>query len=191
MPPGVTTVTVPDENGVIGTNACSVVAVEVPKLAEANVPNLTAETPSRFVPVIVTSVPGPPSAGLIEVIFGSGLNVAAVVSAPAFPVFTVNCPAIASLGTRTFTAVAVGVPTGSTPACPAKSTEVTDPRPWPAIVTVASRPRSPARTTSPSRSRTFVSRSPSRPRSLPTPSLSRTGGRKAVRAARLPRHRSR
>ena len=72
-------------------------------------------TSTRFIPVMVTSVEVLPSTGLMEVIFGSGLKVAALVSGGALAVLTTRWPTCASFGTSTFTMVAVGVTEGSTP----------------------------------------------------------------------------
>ena len=134
VPAGVTTVTVPLENGTPGTGASISVAVTSVGVT-AIVPNLTAVSPEKFVPKIWTESPAWPSSALRLVIEGSGLNEVAVDTSP-FGVFTDSAPVVALFGTTTFTAFAVGVTDVATPAWPVKSTDVVDARPVPLIVTV-------------------------------------------------------
>jgi len=89
------------------------VVVTVPELFTVNVaavpPNLTAVTPVKFVPVIVTPVPNPPKVGAKEVMAGVTVKRVVVTIGPLPDVVTVMGPVVAPAGT-----VVVIVPEGST-----------------------------------------------------------------------------
>ena len=97
VPPGVVTDSLPVV-AVAGTVAVMVVAELTEKLVAATELNLTAVAPSRPVPVMVTTAPGPPDAGLKDVRVGTTLKVAVEVAVPP-GVVTLRGPVVAVAGT--------------------------------------------------------------------------------------------
>jgi len=73
VPPGVTTLTVPEAPE--PTTAVMVVAELTVNDVAVIPPKLTAVAPVKSVPVIVTDVPAPPLVGVKDVIVGAGINV--------------------------------------------------------------------------------------------------------------------
>ena len=88
------------------TTNCVVVADEGVALTPLKLTALSLGVALKFVPVMVTSVPTGPLAGVKPVIFGMTVNALALVPVKV-PTVTVIVPVVAPLGTRTTNFVAV------------------------------------------------------------------------------------
>jgi hypothetical protein len=90
VPPGVVTLTLPDEP--VPTTAVILVAELTVNDVAATPPKLTAVAPVKLVPVIVIEVPVPALVGLNEVIVGDGINAKPATDAVPPGVVTLTLP---------------------------------------------------------------------------------------------------
>lgn len=134
VPPAVVTVMLPVV--VLGTSAEIDVALTTLKLVAATPENLTAVTPVKFEPVIVTVVPAPPDAGVNDVIVGAGINVNQVGDVHVPPAAVTEMLPVVVLGTTAVIEVALTT-LKLVAATPVNLTADMDLKLVPVIVTVA------------------------------------------------------
>src|SRR5439155_971037 len=102
------------------------------KLAAFTPLNFTAVAPVKFVPLIVTTVPAGPLAGVKLAIVGATAKLLALVAVPA-AVVTLSGPVVAPVGTVAWSVVSER--TAKLAAVPLKLTAVVRVKPLPLIVT--------------------------------------------------------